>query len=79
MYQEYREREPTTMRRFLVFVGDVYYPGKATQDLVGSADTFVEAYQAVEQHEHAPKWEYHWWRIVDHATMQDLCSGEGGV
>lgn len=51
------------MKRYLVYVGDQYYPSGAMGDLVGQADTLEEAKRLVLMHNGNTM--YKWWDIVD--------------
>lgn len=76
MIEEHTDNE-TAVKPFLVYVGSTYYPcAGADGDLVASADTLEEARQVVSEHpDAADGFQYGWWAIYDHRTLQCLESG----
>ena len=76
MAQEFNDEGGTPVKAFLVYVGQVYYPGAVTQDLVCSVDTLEEAH-AERILRTDPSDPYEWWSIVDHRTMQIVSDGSG--
>lgn len=58
------------MKRFLLFVGEEYYPCGGWHDFRGAFDTAEEAKRAVfEPRDSANGF---WWHVVDTETMQEV-------
>lgn len=51
------------LKRYLLFAGDIYYPGGGWSDFVGSFETIEDA------REHLPEF-YDWHQIIDTETGQ---------
>lgn len=56
------------MKRYLLFAGDIYYPGGGWDDFIGSFDT-IEECQAFGKD---PSRGLDWYQIVDTTTMLAL-------
>ena len=60
------------MRRYLLFIGDVYYPRRGLGNLIGTFDAKQEALNFLEdfvKESHHGKWDYIWSQIWDSNTM----------
>jgi hypothetical protein len=53
------------MKKYLLFLGDCYYPGGGWNDFKGSFDTIEEAWAAVPP-------DTDWWHIVDSETASEV-------
>lgn len=57
------------MKRYLLFVGEYYYPAGGWDDFSASFDTIDEAKAA------APNNSVDWWHVIDTKTEQQVASG----
>jgi hypothetical protein len=67
------------VKPYLLFAGDNYYPSGGLDDLRGDFDTLEEAKLAAlltAGPDRANRWRDRWWSIVEHATMEEIESGD---
>jgi len=67
------ERNRPPVKAFLLYEGNTYYPGEATEDLKCSADTVEELREEVSRRFEADQ--YDWWKIVQHSNMAIVAEG----
>jgi hypothetical protein len=60
------------MKRYLLFIGDTYYPGGGWKDFIGSFETVSEALIELAE----PRSKYDWFQIVD-LTKEEIVQQAG--
>ena len=53
------------MKKFLLFMGDVYYPSGGWEDFKGAFATIEDARAQIKE-----QWSFEWWHIVDFETKE---------
>lgn len=64
-YSNAEMREERTMKRFLIFANERYYPAGGWRDLIGSTETYNDALDLLLTFDYAE-----WFQIVDTETGQ---------
>ena len=62
------EQSQVSLKRYLVFAGESYYPLGGWDDLIGQYDTIEEARMATKSYQHSQLWA----QIIDIVTQKDI-------